>query len=112
MAPVRCATPTAQEQTAPAPDLPAAKLDALADQLEQLAEQYHVPGMSAAVVHRRALAWSKGFGHADLEQDAWATPDTRYQIASVSKPMAAVLILQSYLDYRKGAAVETGDPTA
>ena len=57
-------------------------------------EQYHIPGMSAAVVHRRVLAWSKGFGYADLENGVWAEPDTRYRLASVSKPFAAVLILQ------------------
>ncbi len=84
----------AQERAAQSSELPAAKLAKLKAELEQLAEQYHIPGMSAAVVHRRALAWSNGFGFADLEQDTWAEPETRYQIASVSKPMGAVLILQ------------------
>jgi CubicO group peptidase (beta-lactamase class C family) len=28
--------------------------------------RHHIPGMSAALVHRRAVAWSQGFGHADL----------------------------------------------
>ena len=50
--------------------------------------------MSAAVVHHRALAWSQGFGYADLEQGVWAEPDTRYRLASVSKPFAAVLVMQ------------------
>src|SRR5262249_4398218 len=62
--------------------------------LEQLADQYHVPGMSAALVYRRRIAWSHGFGYADLEASRWATPDTRYRIASVSKPFAAVLVMQ------------------
>jgi len=79
----------------PAPDaLPAAKLDELQGALEQLAEQFHIPGMSAALVHHRALAWSHGFGYADLEQGVWATPETRYRLASVSKPFAAVLVMQ------------------
>ena len=71
-----------------------AKLAELENALGQLAEQYHVPGMSAAVVHHRALAWSRGFGYADLEQGTWAQPETRYQTASVAKPLAAVLIMQ------------------
>ena len=50
--------------------------------------------MSAAIVHRGALAWSQGFGYADFEKETWAMPDTRYQTASVAKPMAAVLIMQ------------------
>jgi CubicO group peptidase (beta-lactamase class C family) len=86
--------PTAHEQSAQAPEPSAAKLLELERELERLAEQYHVPGMSAAVVHRRALAWSQGFGYSDLEQETWAMPETRYQTASVAKPMAAVLILQ------------------
>src|SRR5262245_6382298 len=83
-----------QERAAQASDLPAAKLAELEDALEQLAEKHHVPGMSAGVVHRRALAWSKGFGYADLEQGTWAVPETRYSTASVAKPIAAVLIMQ------------------
>ncbi len=74
--------------------LPDAGVAELAGALERLAEQYRIPGMSAALVHRRALAWSRGFGLVDLERDTWAEPDTRYRIASVSKPFAAVLLLQ------------------
>src|SRR5262245_48395746 len=92
--PLSCSALAAQERAAQASELPAAKLAALEAALEQLAEQYHVPGMSAAVVHRGALAWSNGFGYADLEQGTWALPETRYQIASVSKPIAAVLVMQ------------------
>jgi CubicO group peptidase (beta-lactamase class C family) len=72
----------------------AAKLLELQRELEQLARQHHIPAMSAAVVHRRALLWSQGFGYSDLEQETWAMPETRYQTASVAKPLAAVLIMQ------------------
>src|SRR5262245_481471 len=89
-----CGPASTQERAAQASELPAAQRTELEDKLEQLVEQYHIPGMSAAVVLHRALAWSKGFGFADLEHDEWAAPDTRYQVASVSKPLAAVLIMQ------------------
>jgi len=92
--PALCAAPSVQEQSAQASELPKAKLAELGDKLEKLAEQYHIPGMSAAVVHGRKLAWSRGFGFADIERDVQAEPDTRFQIASVSKPLGAVLILQ------------------
>jgi CubicO group peptidase (beta-lactamase class C family) len=84
----------AQETPAHAAELPPEKVSALQAALEELQERFHIPGMSAALVHRRAVAWSKGFGFADLEHDVWAEPDTRYRIASVSKPFAAVLLLQ------------------
>jgi CubicO group peptidase (beta-lactamase class C family) len=88
------AASAAQEQPAQPFGLPKAKLAELGDKLEQLAEQYHIPGMSAAVVHKGALAWSRGFGFADIEHDVQAEPDTRFSIASVSKPIGAVLVLQ------------------
>ncbi len=72
----------------------AAPLALLEAELERLMEHQRIPGMSAAVVHERRLAWSRGFGLADLEQEVWAEPDTRYRIASLSKPIAAVLLLQ------------------
>jgi CubicO group peptidase (beta-lactamase class C family) len=73
---------------------PAAEFEALRSELERLMGQFHIPGMSAAVVHHRALAWKQGFGYADLENGVWAEPDTRYRLASVSKPFAAVLTMQ------------------
>lgn len=73
---------------------PPAEIARLAPALEELMERYRIPGMSAAVVRDRALAWSHGFGLSDLEHEVWAAADTRYRIASVSKPFAAVLTLQ------------------
>src|SRR5262245_23028107 len=85
------AAPQEPRDAAPREAAPVAELEAA---LERLAEQFHVPGMSAALVRGRKVAWSHGYGYADLEQGVWATPDTRYRIASVSKPFAAVLVLQ------------------
>lgn len=78
----------------PTRELPPAKFETLKFALEELAERYHLPGLSAAVVHERKLVWSTGIGYADLDGDVWAAPETRYRLASVSKPFAAVLALQ------------------
>jgi len=75
-------------------DVPAARFEELRGDLEQLAERYHLPGLSAAVVQHGKVVWSVGLGYADLEEGVWAAPDTRYRLASVSKPFAAVLVLQ------------------
>ena len=69
-------------------------LAALEFRLEELLFETQIPGASAGVVHRGELVWSRGFGHADLEADQFAEPDTRYRLASVSKPFAAVLVMQ------------------
>src|SRR5262245_64432031 len=87
-------SPAARLQEAAPATLPAGELGELQTALERLAESYHIPGMSAALVRHRAVVWSHGFGYADLEQGVWATPDTRYRLASVSKPFAAVLVMQ------------------
>jgi len=68
--------------------------EAFAASLEQLAAERNLPGLSAAIVQERKLVWSRGFGFADLAARVPATPETRYRIASCSKPIAAVLVMQ------------------
>jgi len=62
--------------------------------LEYLRQHMKIPGMSAAVVMDQKLVWAKGFGYADLENRIEATPDTPYNLASVTKTVAATLIMQ------------------
>jgi len=64
------------------------------DELESLRQQLKIPGMSAAIVQDQQLVWAKGFGYADLENQVEANPDTPYRLASVTKPVAATLIMQ------------------
>ena len=64
------------------------------DEREDLREKYKIPGYSAAIVRNQELVWAKGFGYADLENKVEATPDTPYHLASVTKPIAATLIMQ------------------
>lgn len=52
------------------------------------------PGLSAAVVRGDRLVWAEGFGLADVENQVPARADTVYRIASLSKPITAVAVLQ------------------
>jgi serine beta-lactamase-like protein LACTB, mitochondrial len=52
------------------------------------------PGMSIAVVVNDRIAWSSGFGLADVENEVPATATTVYRIASISKPIAATAVMQ------------------
>lgn len=63
--------------------------------LEYLRQELKIPGFSAAIVKDQELVWAKGFGYADLNPDnpVKATPDTPYRLASVTKPIAATLII-------------------
>ena len=67
---------------------------ALARDLESIRQALSIPGMSAAVVADGQLVWGQGFGFADLDQQVAASGDTPYHLASVTKPIAATLVMQ------------------
>jgi CubicO group peptidase (beta-lactamase class C family) len=51
------------------------------------------PGVSIAFLWNGKL-WSRGYGYSDLENKVAATSKTMYRLASVSKPITAVAVLQ------------------
>lgn len=55
-----------------------------------------VPGFSVAIVKGSEIAWAKGFGYSNQEENIPATPETVYRVASVSKPVIATGLLQWY----------------
>jgi serine beta-lactamase-like protein LACTB, mitochondrial len=56
--------------------------------------RWNAPGLSAAIVTDYRLLWSYGIGLADLEQRVPATGATVYRIASISKTITAVAVMQ------------------
>ncbi len=61
--------------------------------LAQAMAEYHVPGVSIAVVHNGAIEWAKGYGVKDTAGHP-VTPDTLFQAGSISKPLAAMAALR------------------
>jgi len=61
----------------------------LADRMVAL----HVPGVSIAVIHEGKIEWARGFGVTRLGGPP-VTPDTLFQAASISKPVAAMAVLR------------------
>ncbi len=53
----------------------------------------NVPGISVAVVEDGRVVWARGFGVADIATGAAVTPETMFQAASISKPVAATAAL-------------------
>ena len=53
-----------------------------------------IPGAVVAVVKDGQLVWSEGLGYADVENEVPCTPDTSMRIASISKPLTAIALLQ------------------
>lgn len=60
---------------------------------EEMARQ-KMPALSVAVGKDERLAWSAGFGIADLENSVPAKALTVYRIASLAKPITAVAVMQ------------------
>jgi CubicO group peptidase (beta-lactamase class C family) len=52
-----------------------------------------IPGLSVGVVKDGTLVLAKGYGDANLEWKASATPETVYLLASVTKPLTATAIM-------------------
>jgi CubicO group peptidase (beta-lactamase class C family) len=69
-------------------------LRAFEQEIESLRSEYEIPGMSVAVVHKQKVIVARGFGYADLENEIPATENTPYNLASCTKPIAAVVLMQ------------------
>lgn len=54
----------------------------------------NAPGLSIAVVTDNQLRWQQGYGMADVENFVPAKANTVYRLASVSKPITAVAVMQ------------------
>jgi len=81
--------PLAASAQLPAP-LPA-EMAAVA---EKFRDEHSVPGLSVAIAVGGVVTFAQGMGHADLENDVPATAASVYRLASISKPVTAVAVLQ------------------
>lgn len=70
------------------------QFDVFAAYLDALRLQAKIPGLSAVILRDGAVAWERGFGYADVERQLQATPDTPYQVASLTAPIGATVLLQ------------------
>ncbi len=58
--------------------------------LRERMEHHRVPGVSVAVIDGGEIAWARAYGMADLASRRPVTTETRFQAASISKPIAAL----------------------
>ena len=54
-------------------------------------EEQHIPGLSMAVLRQGKAVKSQGYGHADLERKIRVTPDTVFQLQSITKSFCVTL---------------------
>ena len=53
----------------------------------------NTPGLSAGFL-KGDFTWAKGFGYSDLENDVPAKPESSYRLASITKTLTAISVLQ------------------
>lgn len=75
----------------PSPDALAAELSRI---LRDAQARNRLPSVSAAAVRDGELVWEETIGLADAESGEAATPDHQYRIASITKTVTAVGVLQ------------------
>ena len=62
--------------------------------MRQFIREHRVPGAAIAVTSRGRLVFARGFGYSDIAKREQVTPTSLFRIASISKPITAVAILQ------------------
>lgn len=67
---------------------------AFVQRIDSLRKKADIPGLSFAVVKNREIVLGAGLGYANVEEGISATADTPYDIASVAKPLSAVVALR------------------
>lgn len=80
----------------PAPQLTQEKVDAAVAQLDGLVQsamkQTGVPGVAVAVVYQDKVVYLKGFGAREVGKPGAVGPETVFQLASLSKPVASTVV--------------------
>lgn len=55
---------------------------------------YKTPGVSIAVINQGRIEWARGYGFLEVGGNRPVTPETLFQAASISKPVAAMAVLR------------------
>ena len=62
--------------------------------MKQFLHDHELPGAALAVARRGRLVYARGFGYADRATKEPVQPNALFRIASISKPLTAVAVLQ------------------
>lgn len=76
--------------------------------LDSVRVALRIPGMAAAIALDDEIVWARGFGYADVDAGRPATDTTAFYLASVTKPIGAIVLMQLVED----GAVDLDDPVS
>jgi CubicO group peptidase (beta-lactamase class C family) len=88
----RQATPTANDGTAITADQVAAAVAQLDGMVEDAMTRTGVPGAAVAVVYNDEVVYERGFGVREVGKTDPVTPETVFQLASMSKSISSTLV--------------------
>jgi CubicO group peptidase (beta-lactamase class C family) len=88
--------------------VPPARADSVDDYIKAEMERRRIPGVALAIARNGKLVKARGYGVANVENDVPVTPDTVFELASVTKQFTATAIM---LLVEEGK-VELDDPVA
>lgn len=69
-------------------------IEVFRQKIDRLQKELHIPGMSVAILKNRQIVFAKGFGYADVKDKIPAEANTPYNIASLTKPFAAAVLMK------------------
>jgi N-acyl-D-amino-acid deacylase len=70
------------------------RFDSFDRMMREYMERHRVPGAALAVTDRGRIVFARGYGYSDIATRKHVTADSLFRIASISKPITAVAILQ------------------
>jgi D-alanyl-D-alanine carboxypeptidase len=99
-------SPTVPTPPPPSPTVPAASPTAAADPVDsyltaEMARRL-IPGLALAVVREGKVVKERGYGLASIELDVPVTPDTVFELASVTKQFTAAAVMRLVEDGKVG----------
>jgi CubicO group peptidase (beta-lactamase class C family) len=77
-----------------------ATADAVAAKFDSLRRATKIPGLAVVMMRDTTVVYARGFGLADVARNIAVTPETPFNIASVTKPISAVVALRLVQDGR------------
>lgn len=86
-------TTTAADDSLPTTGPPLAGVQAFEDAVPALMREWNLPGGSVAVAKGDRLVFARGYGYADREAERPVRPASLFRVASISKPITAVAVL-------------------
>ena len=87
------ASSDAPRSTGTPPDYSAA-LARVSDYIESRMQQDQVAGLAIALVDGSEVVWAKGFGYADLAEGVRISPETIFEIGSISKLITTCIVMR------------------